>query len=174
MKAVQKTSRGGAECWEPAGEEITTAIFAAVSAIAEINANLGSEGSPAGTLSFTSKLGATTVEDVDMLYAAGQKLESIGQLEDARDAYRRALEITARSQPGSSANSKFQSSVDTDETRATLLYQLAHAFLLEGGRVAEAVQSATQAVDLSPRAGKLVLSARRILRRISIGGCPGS
>ena len=71
LKAVQKTSRGGAECWEPAGEEIATAIFAAVSAIAEINGNLSTGRSPAGTHSLTPILGATTAEDVNMLYAAG-------------------------------------------------------------------------------------------------------
>ena len=41
--------------------------------------------------------------------------------------------------------------------RATLLYHLAHAYLLEEGestRVAEAIDSATQAVELSPRTGK--------------------
>ena len=112
-----------------------------------------------------------------MLYVAGQKLESIGRLEDARGAYRAALEAIAHSQPQQPLRQALQTTKwsqglsmppevkpvsGVDDMRATLLYHLAHAFLLEGGRAAEAVETATQAVELSPQSGEFSLPNQKM------------
>jgi tetratricopeptide (TPR) repeat protein len=101
-----------------------------------------------------------------MLYVAGQQLESIGRLEEARSAYRRALEATMLSQPQKPLDHRDKAPAlsqglsgipDVDSTRATVLYHLAHAFLLEAGRETEAVESAIQAVELSSHSGKFAI-----------------
>lgn len=170
MNAVQKTTRGGAECWEPVGEGLQAAIVAAASAIAELKDALN-----AGIPATASTL--TTSEGPNMLYVAGQKLESIGRLEDARGAYRAALEAIAHSQPQQPFRQELQTTKwsqglsmppevkpvsGVDDMRATLLYHLAHAFLLEGGRAAEAVETATQAVELSPQSGEFSLPNQKM------------
>ncbi len=167
MHAVQKTNRGGAECWEPVGGELQAAILAAASAIAELKDCL-SAGCPGSASSLTESLGTAASEGLNMLYVAGQKLESIGRLEEARSAYSRALDATVQSPsqqpPHQRVNPPTQSQglTTTPETelvddiymtRATLLYHLAHAFLLEPGRETEAVERATRAVELSPHSG---------------------
>ena len=116
-----------------------------------------------------------------MLYVAGQKLESVGRLEEARGAYRRALEATTQPQPQKSVDHRVKASKlshelsrtpDVDMTRATLLYHLAHAFLLEADHEAEAVECAKQAVELSPHSGTLttvLIEMRCPLKRCSTG-----
>lgn len=161
LNAVQKTNHGGAECWEPAGDRVRAALFAAAAAIVDIKAELDTFIPSASALGV-----AGVMESPNMLYVAGQRLESIGRLEEARSAYHRALESTAQLQLRARessrvdrsrqipANVKMKPLADANDTRATLLYHLAHAFLLEGGHVAEAIESATQAVDVSPQAGE--------------------
>ena len=176
MNAFQKTTHGGAECWEPVGEGAQAAIIAAANAIAELNDVLNA-GMPATT--FTETLGTAASESPNMLYVAGQRLESIGRLEDARRAYRAALEATAQPHPQKPLRQELQTTKwsqrlctspevqpgsGVDDMRATLLYHLAHAFLLEGGRVTEAVETATQAVELSPQSGEFSLSNQDVLR----------